>query len=154
MGHLPAVNYTDALHALTVAGGDRKGWPDDVWTMIVWAAIGCGGLARRHAPRGHRRPAPARRRPRHLPDSAGPHHVRPAPPECVLAAAFAGLGRWATDRRDDTIRRFVAPAGSGRTPPPGTFGPRQLGRAVDLSHAAIAIIRDRGFNDDPDNLMA
>lgn len=120
---------SDRLSAATQLGGRADGWPEDVWSLIVWAAIGSGDW----------------------PDSAPETDIadqrqRGGDPETVLASlastldqqpvsvilacAWSGLARVAKERRDAAIRAVQHDVSD-----------RQIARVLGLSHPAVGAIR-------------
>lgn len=136
-------DYGDALRTVTQEGGRPDGWPHDVWSLIVWAAIGCEDWPDSTAELDIVRQRQDGGDPAVALVSLAPTMQDHPHPDVVLAAAWAGLARVALDRRDDVIRGVAVPRGSGRTVPPGKVGLRRLGAATGLSHVAVGMIRDR-----------
>lgn len=135
-------SYGDQLRAATQEGGRPDGWPEDVWSLVMWAAIGCGSWPD-DVPEAEAEMA------RRLPDGdpgvaleAWAYDLVGQPIDLILAAAWAGRARHATAKRDEAIRALPITE-RGEAKRPGDMSLRQVSSRIGLTAAGVAKIRDR-----------
>jgi hypothetical protein len=122
-------SYADALHAVTQAGGEPLGWPEDVYSLVVWAAIGCGDWP---GTTPHADVVEQRQRggdPGVVLEALAPS-MTAQPPAVVLAAAWTGLRAVATLGQYTAIRAV-----------PASISDRQIASRTQLTHTGVAKIR-------------
>lgn len=119
------------LHELTTAGSAPRpwSWPWPAADLAVWAAIGAGVWPATSPHLDITRWADAD--PRVILEALGAAGLADQPAEVLLAAAWAGLARWATDRRDEAITAAVTGGG---------LSLRQVARWTGLTHPGVARI--------------
>lgn len=117
------------IRAATQQGGRPDGWPENEWSLIVWAAIGSGAWP---AEAPHAEIAEQQRRggdPAVILATLAPE-LDGQPVDVLLIAAWAGLARYATEQRNAAIRS--APAG---------LSDRQIAARCGLSQPGVSKIR-------------